>query len=127
SPEKGKCTSSTNSSSRQHKEENAVRKKRGRHPKLTTEQIIQMRNEYCINPQATAEYLADKYEISYNYAGLILSNKYHPDPNYEKPQKKGGYSKRLVFLPDSIKEIKDQLTPAPTTSHRARGQNNVIN
>lgn len=101
-------------------------KKRARVPNITPAQIAALREEYINNPLATVEFLAAKYGRSSNRIGLILSNKVYPDSNYENPRKKGG-TKRGVFLPDHIKEWKDQLTPAPNTAHRARGQNYVIN
>lgn len=99
---------------------------RERRPHLTKEQASKARSEYCTNPKATIEYLADKYEIGRTAMSLIIANKSHHDPDYVNPRKKGG-TKQSIYLPDHIKEMKDMLSPAPTTLHRARGHNHVIN
>ena len=97
-------------------------------PHPTKEQAKQIRMEYATDPKITIEFLADKYERSDSCILRILNNKSHPDPSYQKPEKrKGSPFKKSIYLPEHIKEAKDHLTPAPTTAHRARGQNRVIN
>lgn len=101
--------------------------KRERRVHLTKEQIKKVREEYCNNPQSTIEFLADKYGISRSSMALIISNKSYHDPLYKNPKRKSVGTKKAIYLPDHLLELKDFKTPAPTTSHRARGQNRTIN
>lgn len=98
-----------------------------RRKQLKPEQVNSMRRDYLSNPQFTIEYIADKYDRSLNLVQRILENKLHFDPDYIKPNnRKGGGTKRSVYLPEHIEEERLSI-PMPTTAHRARGHNRTIN
>lgn len=90
--------------------------------RITRHIANQIREEYQTNPNATYEYLSDKYDLSHNYIFCILRNKTHHDPNYNPPERKRGGKKKAVYIPEHLQEINH-----PTTAHRARGHNHVVN
>jgi hypothetical protein len=92
---------------------------------LSAQQIKDARAEYCANPESSHLYLADKYDVSLANMSNILANKTHYDPDYINPHKCAG-NKKITWIPAHINEMKDNLTPPPTTLHRARGHNRVI-
>lgn len=102
-------------------------KKRGPRPKMTIDQVKTMRDEYHNNPASSMEYLADKFSLHQNTVYRIINNLQYHDPDYSKSIRKVGGVKKSVYIPDHIQEIKNSFIPAPTTAHRARGQNRTIN
>ena len=94
---------------------------------MTRSEVNAIRAEYINDPDATFEYLADKYDRAFETIYRIIHNLSHHDPIYKRPTKEASKTKKKVYLPPHILEIKDGFTPAPTTTHRARGHNYTIN
>lgn len=99
---------------------------RGKYKKINPEEVKKIRSEYVNDPHVTIEFLTDKYESNKVTIYKLLNNKIHFDPEYVKPDRKGGGAKRSIFLPTHILDEKESVVH-PTTSHRAKGQNRTIN